>query len=230
MQGNNNDQSAQYEREHRILDVASRLITHYGYDKTTVSDIAREAGVSKGAIYLHWKSKSALFEALLFRVTVRYLEDWLARVETDPEGGTMSGIYKNALLALRADPLLMALYGRDLRVLGNYVSEKPELMEQKFSSRVPLLKVMQDAGIVRADIDIKAIGHLLNVITYGLMKIDEVIPPEEAPPFMDVMEAMVTMLNQALAPEGGGDSETGKQIVRQIVEMYKKGMQPTGAN
>ncbi|MEM7028378.1 MAG: helix-turn-helix domain-containing protein, partial [Chloroflexota bacterium] len=36
------------EREERILDAASNLFVHYGYDKTTVDDIAREAGVSKG--------------------------------------------------------------------------------------------------------------------------------------------------------------------------------------
>ena len=36
------------EREQRILDAAAELFVHYGYDKTTVSDIARQAGVSKG--------------------------------------------------------------------------------------------------------------------------------------------------------------------------------------
>ena len=63
MTGSDNNQ----ERADRILDAASKLIVHYGYDKTTVSDIAREAGVSKGAIYLHWASKDDLFEALIFR-------------------------------------------------------------------------------------------------------------------------------------------------------------------
>ncbi|MCB0031981.1 MAG: helix-turn-helix transcriptional regulator, partial [Anaerolineales bacterium] len=38
------------ERETRILQAAAQLFAHYGFDKTTVSDIAREAGVSKGAI------------------------------------------------------------------------------------------------------------------------------------------------------------------------------------
>ena len=55
------------ERRERVLNVAAELIVHYGYDKTTVSDIAREAGISKGAIYLHFDSKEALFEALITR-------------------------------------------------------------------------------------------------------------------------------------------------------------------
>ena len=40
------------ERPTRILNTAGRLMTRYGYDKTTMDEIAREAGVSKGALYL----------------------------------------------------------------------------------------------------------------------------------------------------------------------------------
>ena len=54
---NGAERSANVERERRILDAAVRLIAHYGYDKTTVGDIAHEAGVSKGAVYLHWPGK-----------------------------------------------------------------------------------------------------------------------------------------------------------------------------
>ena len=62
------------QREQRILDAALDLFVHYGYDKTTVSDIAHEAGVSKGAIYLHFESKDDLFEALLIRELTLYSE------------------------------------------------------------------------------------------------------------------------------------------------------------
>ena len=51
------------ERQERILEAAAKLMAHYGYDKTTVSDIAEEAGISKGAVYLHYKGKEELFDA-----------------------------------------------------------------------------------------------------------------------------------------------------------------------
>ena len=60
------------EREERILDAAAELFIHFGYDKTTVSDIASEAGISKAAIYLHFKSKDDLLEALILRETEAY--------------------------------------------------------------------------------------------------------------------------------------------------------------
>jgi AcrR family transcriptional regulator len=40
-----------------ILDAADRLIGRYGYKKTTMDDLAREAGIGKGTIYLYFPSK-----------------------------------------------------------------------------------------------------------------------------------------------------------------------------
>src|SRR5215469_10283501 len=45
------------DRGDRILDALATLIARWGYGKTTVDDIAREAGVAKGTVYLHWPSK-----------------------------------------------------------------------------------------------------------------------------------------------------------------------------
>src|SRR5664279_3783461 len=98
------------ERERRILDAASELITHYGYDKTTVDEIASAAGVSKGAVYLHFKSKEDLFEALLLResdvVTMRFFE----LLDADPQGVTIFTIYRYQLVVLDDSPLLKAIY------------------------------------------------------------------------------------------------------------------------
>jgi len=52
----------------RILDAASRLFLQYGYKRCTVDDIAVEAGVAKGSIYLHFDSKEAVFGAVCRRL------------------------------------------------------------------------------------------------------------------------------------------------------------------
>jgi AcrR family transcriptional regulator len=47
-----------------ILDAALRLFSQYGYRRTSIDDIAREAEIAKGTVYLSFKSKEEIFRAL----------------------------------------------------------------------------------------------------------------------------------------------------------------------
>lgn len=51
-------------RREVILEVADRLLRHYGPQKTTMADVAREANVGVGSVYLEFPSKDALVEEL----------------------------------------------------------------------------------------------------------------------------------------------------------------------
>lgn len=53
-------QQAQETRQH-ILDIALRLFSHQGVSSTSLAEIAQAAGVTRGAIYWHFKNKSDLF-------------------------------------------------------------------------------------------------------------------------------------------------------------------------
>lgn len=50
-----------------IIEAADRLFTRFGYRRTSMDDIAREAGVAKGTLYLYFTNKEALFRTLLAR-------------------------------------------------------------------------------------------------------------------------------------------------------------------
>jgi len=62
------------ERRRDILDAAARLFHHYGHAKTTIADIAREAGVAVGTVYLDFASKEDIVEELSSNKYVRVLE------------------------------------------------------------------------------------------------------------------------------------------------------------
>jgi AcrR family transcriptional regulator len=46
--------------EDLILDAADRLMARYGYRKMTMDDLAREVGIGKGTLYLHFRSKEEI--------------------------------------------------------------------------------------------------------------------------------------------------------------------------
>lgn len=62
------------ERRRQILDAAARLFLHYGHAKTTIADIAREAGVAVGTVYLDFPSKEDIVEALSSSAHLRVLD------------------------------------------------------------------------------------------------------------------------------------------------------------
>jgi AcrR family transcriptional regulator len=70
----------------RILDATERLLGRFGFNKTTVDDIATEAGVSKRTIYLYFAGKEevalASIDRVVGRVTDRLRE--IARTDAHP--------------------------------------------------------------------------------------------------------------------------------------------------
>lgn len=54
-----------------ILDATDRLLARYGYRKMTVEDIASEAGIGKGTIYLHFISKEEVVLSHVDRIVDR---------------------------------------------------------------------------------------------------------------------------------------------------------------
>ncbi len=210
------------QRQVHILKTAARLMAHYGFDKTTMEDIAREAGVSKGALYLIWSSKDQLFEALLGYEMNRLLDDLLARVEDDPQGGRISQQYRHTVMALCNNPLMRALYARDSRILGDFVRRQDV---ERYTRRMLLgaegVRQMQAAGLLRGDIRPQVITYLFSVIALGFMSIGTILPESEAPDLEEVGEALAAMMQTGLeAP--GGDSAAGKQAFTQMVQFLKK--------
>ena len=51
-------------KETVILAAAKQLFGHYGYRRTSIDDIAQEARIAKGTVYLYFKSKEEIFRAL----------------------------------------------------------------------------------------------------------------------------------------------------------------------
>ncbi len=60
-------------RREELLDISARLFADRGYERTTVEDVIRQAGLSKGAFYYYYPSKEALLEALATRMAAAAL-------------------------------------------------------------------------------------------------------------------------------------------------------------
>jgi AcrR family transcriptional regulator len=167
-------------RADAILDAASELIQRWGYNKTTVDDIARKAGVAKGTIYLHWKTRDDLFQALMARETRVITEDIQQRIANDPEGATLHGSTKHSLLASAQYPLMKAVLLRDSDMLGKWGHSQQETgaYEQRLKGYRGLLEMMRKAGLVRTDMEVREQLYLLSILSIGMLIADSWLPDE----------------------------------------------------
>jgi AcrR family transcriptional regulator len=210
--------------EKRVLDAASELFVRFGYDKTTMNDIANKAGVAKSTIYLRWKKKEDVFRALLIREGRLVTNDWVKRVEADPKGGTFGGWMHHALVSSFSNPFLKAMYKQDRRILGTMLERKgqTEMFLQRQALFMHFIKAMQDANAVRQDVDAHALTYLLNSMQFGLIHFADVVPPEHTPELSRVWEVMLEMVERLVTPEDGGDVEAGKVVVQGFMEQVQR--------
>lgn len=62
-------------RKNEILDVAESLFHSNGFDSTTISAIIEKAGIARGTVYYHFKSKEDVLNALIERHCERLLDE-----------------------------------------------------------------------------------------------------------------------------------------------------------
>lgn len=68
-----------------ILDAAERLLARFGYAKMTMDDLAREVGIGKGTLYLHFPSKEEVVLSRIDRMIGRLVAELQAIAASDRE-------------------------------------------------------------------------------------------------------------------------------------------------
>jgi AcrR family transcriptional regulator len=167
-------------RAQRILDAAAALILRWGYNKTTLDDISRQAGVAKGTIYLHWKTREELFAALTKREKLEMAADLKQRIERDPEGATLRGILKHSALALMKRPLLKALFLRDMEVIGKlaHSEHSSAASAERLAGFKTYLELLREHDLVRTDLSLRAQVYMFSAIFAGFFLVAPLVPDE----------------------------------------------------
>jgi TetR/AcrR family transcriptional regulator len=81
-----------------ILDAATAVFLRYGYRKTSMDDLARAAGLSRQGLYLHFRTKNVLFQAVVEHAVATTRA--AARAALDSDGCTLAERLTGALTAL----------------------------------------------------------------------------------------------------------------------------------
>ena len=218
--GEENIPSKQDIREQRILDATAQLIVQYGYDKTSVSDIAKSAGISKGAVYLHFDSKDDLLHKLILREMLYFIEEWSDRMKNDTSPKVFSSMYRHVLTIMQESDFLWAMFSKQRWLLGQGFLHRTDntIYQQRLGLSQEMLTRLKAIGAIRQDIDPDVTAYIFNMLNYGYLRLDEVIPDSMSPPTDKVIAEIGNLVQRHLEPEGDGNPDDAREIILAFLE------------
>lgn len=98
-------EDAQHTRE-ALLDAAERLFAQRGVSRTSLQEIAKAAGVTRGAVYWHFDDKAELFNAMMARITLP-MEDTIEAIDRADQTAPLDDLRKvvlDAFTRIAQDP------------------------------------------------------------------------------------------------------------------------------
>jgi TetR/AcrR family fatty acid metabolism transcriptional regulator len=112
------------DKRERILDAAERVFAQHGFFPARVSEIAKQAGVADGTIYLYFKSKDELLISLFESRMVRFNEMLAAAVsrETRPTDRLLC-LVRTYLTLVREQPMVAEVLTIELRQSAKFMKE-----------------------------------------------------------------------------------------------------------
>ena len=147
-----------------LLQKGQEYFIRYGLKKTSVEELAKAAGISKGSFYKFFDSKEALFMAIHEELEKKIREDLLEKLENKVEPADRLRVFlKSSFLYLEEDPLLRVVFGRE--ELGNISGiVTSEQFKEHYHQNIHFMKELalqwQKEGIIR-QLDIEVVSNLL---------------------------------------------------------------------
>lgn len=212
----------QKERTNRILDAALELVQRWGYRKTTLDDIARQAGVTKGTIYQHWKTREALFEALLQREYLSFMLDFRERIANDPSSALLSSLIRHLVFLVITHPLLKAMLQRDTEMLGDLIrtSTGQQLIPARLEVSQVYLEQLRAKGLLRTNVSIDTQMKMMTAICMGFFLIDQVVPPDRRFSPDEMVEGLVETIQRTFEPEEAPSPEVIEEATRTFLQLF----------
>lgn len=163
---------------HQILDAAERVFESQGVARTSLQQVAAAAGVTRGAIYWHFKDKAELFSAMMDRVLLPC--EWAVGSGLPCQGGcALAGVRLLALAPLEQlarDDRLRRVFTIAMHYT-EYTEELNAVVERKESSVLAYMAEMetrlreaQAGGALDAQADPAGLALALFSLVDGLMR------------------------------------------------------------
>lgn len=150
------------ERSEQVLDVAEELFTAKGYDRTSIEDIARAAGVSRPIVYGHHGSKEGVYLACMERARRRLVDEYRAALEgvTEPRAQLRATADVWFSMVERDPERWMALFGGEVPFNGELRDRLHATREMNAPAYVAAIRAWLRPGV--SDDQVSAMAAIIS--------------------------------------------------------------------
>jgi AcrR family transcriptional regulator len=212
------------ERAHRILDAAAELVLRWGYKRVTIEDIAKQAGVGKGTVYLHWRAREELFVALLAREALAVIDEQLDAARRDPAEILPHRQVSRVYRAVMRRPLLRAMFSRDIELLGTLAHERSlhSIRDQKSDLVGEVFALLRANGLMRTDLDADAQFYALNAVNTGFYLVEPLMVGRPEPDVEARAQTIAHTVRLAFEPPGPPDREVLRTLLPKAIALFEQ--------
>lgn len=161
------------ERKNQILEAAIAVFARLGFQQTRMDDIAGQAGLSKGALYLYYKSKDAIIGALLkyfFTQELKHLQDFVVTERPEPVTEQIVLLTRKMVEAMEWMGRLMPIAFEFYALAGRDKDVRQFLNEYYLTYRGDLARLIE-RGIARGEfrsVDANSLAITLTALFEGI--------------------------------------------------------------
>lgn len=136
------------EKYNRILEAAIRIFARNGFFSSTISQIAREAGVADGTIYLYFKNKDdILLQFFSYRAMDVFDGFWQAVADGKNSVEKLRNLIKSHLAAFQADIDMAIVFQSETRCNHQMRNQLDEMTRKYLAALGEILEQGQDEGV-----------------------------------------------------------------------------------
>jgi AcrR family transcriptional regulator len=162
---------AHQERAEQILDAAAELIARFGYKRVTMDDIATQADIGRGTIYQYWKTREALYTAVIEREFLAVIDEILSAIRRDPKEALLHRVVRTEFLAVMRLPILRAIFTADASMLGKLSKGGIDQALEAHRSII-FRELLVQHGLLRDDISSAELDYALTATVIGFFLVE----------------------------------------------------------
>ena len=157
--------------------MAADLLIRHGYRRVTIDDVAAGAGIGKGTVYLHWKTREQLFGAVFAREVLHALDELRYELTKNPRTCLLHGFARVYFLAITSRPLLRGFLLEDADLLGKLTSSPDTARDDRHGAMArQYLTLLAEHGLLRDDLNADEIGYAYQATFEGFLRAEGTAP------------------------------------------------------